>query len=227
MGFPDWFFTKNISHTVTQRSSEFLSERRHSTQLVLTSPPDLHESTCSGWPRLFEMYDLVFTKCIDALKDDGVFCVIVTDRKWKGQIIGKHQYIASIAQRRGMKLFVHKILVRTSKIDLYRLGFSHVLCFRKATGLCMRTGAYRSPQFQRDIWGPFRSVSRVPGNRNSFSPDAARSLVEAFSNESDVVLDPFCGTGVTQRVALGLGRRTKGYEINSDMQYFWRAFKNR
>jgi len=41
-----------------------------------------------------------------------------------------------------------------------------------------------------------------------------RHLINIFSNESDIVLDPFCGGGVTIYEGLNLGRRMIGLDIN-------------
>jgi tRNA G10 N-methylase Trm11 len=151
-----------------------------------------------------------------------VLCIIITDRKWKGRIVRKHEFVAAIVDRLGLELFAHKILVRTQKVDLYRLGFSHVQCFRRQTLSHKRTAASDSTEFRRDLWGPFEKFKNLPVTRNSFAPQAIRMLVEAFTNQGDLILDPFCGTGITQRVALGLGRQTKGYEIDRKLKPFWR-----
>ena len=41
-----------------------------------------------------------------------------------------------------------------------------------------------------------------------------RQLINIFSNESDIVLDPFCGGGVTIYEGLNLGRKVIGLDIN-------------
>lgn len=41
-----------------------------------------------------------------------------------------------------------------------------------------------------------------------------RQLINIFSNESDIVLDPFCGGGVTIYEGLNLGRRVIGLDLN-------------
>jgi len=221
MGFPDWIFRKSILRTVSVRSSEFLSERAASVQLVITSPPDLSESDCANWNQLFDLYESVFSRCVGVLAPDGVISVVVTNRKWKGAIVTKDARIREILQNQGMRLFAHKILIRTLGVDLYRMCYSHLLCFWRKGEPGKYTSDYRARVFQSDIWGPFEKPHRVISNRNSFAPEVVKRLVLAFTHPADLVLDPFCGTGTTQRVALGLGRRAKGYETNADLRTSW------
>lgn len=48
-------------------------------------------------------------------------------------------------------------------------------------------------------------------------PEALVSrLIEAGSNEGDLVLDPFCGTGTTGIAAMKLGRRFLGFDVNTE-----------
>ncbi|MHC5056189.1 MAG: TRM11 family SAM-dependent methyltransferase [Planctomycetota bacterium] len=48
-----------------------------------------------------------------------------------------------------------------------------------------------------------------------FSPRFARSVIEAFTDPGDLVLDPFMGGGTTAVEALALGRRSVGTDISS------------
>jgi hypothetical protein len=219
---PDWLYVGPIDNTISPRSSTHVEASPECIQLIITSPPDLSETSLSSWSELFDMYDAVFRYCVRGLVWDGVLGIIITDRKWKGHIIRKHEFVGKIADQLDLELFAHKILIRTQKIDLYRLGFSHILCFRRRAHLHLRSAASKSMQFQRDLWGPFDAFKHFPTSRNSFPPEAIRLLVEAFSDRGDLVLDPFCGTGITQRVALGMGRRTQGYETDPKMRPFWR-----
>ena len=41
-----------------------------------------------------------------------------------------------------------------------------------------------------------------------------KQLVETFSKEDDVVLDPFCGGGVTIYEGIRLGRKVVGFDLN-------------
>lgn len=49
-----------------------------------------------------------------------------------------------------------------------------------------------------------------------FPLDLARDMITSFSNEGDLVLDPFSGSGTTCIACLELGRKFKGYEISKD-----------
>ena len=48
-----------------------------------------------------------------------------------------------------------------------------------------------------------------------------KKLIEIFTDEGDVVIDPCCGSGTTLRAAFGLGRSAYGFEI--DRTFYQRA----
>ena len=49
-----------------------------------------------------------------------------------------------------------------------------------------------------------------------FPEELLERIIKGHSNEGDLVLDPFLGTGTTMKVAHRLNRRCVGYEINRD-----------
>ena len=54
-------------------------------------------------------------------------------------------------------------------------------------------------------------------NHPAIFPEAlARDHILSWSNEGDVVLDPFCGSGTTLKMAREMGRRGIGIEINEE-----------
>jgi site-specific DNA-methyltransferase (adenine-specific) len=50
---------------------------------------------------------------------------------------------------------------------------------------------------------------------------AIKKLIEIFTDEGDVVIDPCCGSGSTLRAAAELGRSAYGFEI--DRNFYERA----
>lgn len=58
---------------------------------------------------------------------------------------------------------------------------------------------------------PYKSVHRAVMN-----PEAAEYILHNFTNEKDVILDPFMGVGTTALVCKELNRRYIGFEINKE-----------
>lgn len=51
-----------------------------------------------------------------------------------------------------------------------------------------------------------------------FPEELPRRLIRMYTVRDDLVLDPFLGSGTTAKVALALGRRAVGYELNPDFR---------
>ncbi|MBN2270543.1 MAG: site-specific DNA-methyltransferase, partial [Sedimentisphaerales bacterium] len=70
-----------------------------------------------------------------------------------------------------------------------------------------------------DVW-EFSHVHYCNGNRQNHPTQKPEGLIErmilASSNEGDLVLDPFIGSGTTLRVCQQLDRKAIGIEINPD-----------
>lgn len=56
----------------------------------------------------------------------------------------------------------------------------------------------------------------IDGHPAAFPDSLARDHILSWSNEGDVVLDPFAGSGTTCKMARAMGRRYVGIEINPD-----------
>jgi len=65
-----------------------------------------------------------------------------------------------------------------------------------------------------DVWD--LPLDKVAGykNKDSFPSELVRRLVLKFTNEGDLVLDPFIGTGKTAVVCNELNRRWIGFELD-------------
>ncbi len=65
---------------------------------------------------------------------------------------------------------------------------------------------------KKPVQGLTHGFYRYPGR---FSPEFARSVINAFSRPGDTILDPFVGGGTTVVEALAAGRRIVGVDLNS------------
>jgi len=71
-------------------------------------------------------------------------------------------------------------------------------------------------EFTRSVWQfPTESARRV-GHPAPFPVELPRRLIELYTFENDVVLDPFIGSGSTAIAALDTKRRYVGYDIDAD-----------
>ncbi len=75
----------------------------------------------------------------------------------------------------------------------------------------------------KSIWSfPAVSAKKI-GHPAPFPEELPRRLIQLYTFEGDVVLDPFCGSGTTCLAAKRLGRRYIGYDIHQ--QYLDLAMK--
>lgn len=72
-----------------------------------------------------------------------------------------------------------------------------------------------------DVWdiakvtsGTNRSSAERTAHPAQFPEDLIKRLVLGFTNEDDLILDPFIGSGTVGAVAVDLGRRFIGFEVN-------------
>jgi len=68
----------------------------------------------------------------------------------------------------------------------------------------------------KSVW-TFPSVSaRRIGHPAPFPVELPKRLIELYTYQGDIILDPFCGSGTTCVAAIESGRHFVGYEINSE-----------
>lgn len=71
-------------------------------------------------------------------------------------------------------------------------------------------------EWSKSIWRfPTVSAKKI-GHPAPFPLELPKRLIEFYSFENDVILDPFMGSGTTAVAALNLKRNFVGYELNED-----------
>ena len=88
---------------------------------------------------------------------------------------------------------------------------------RTTEGLNMKSNAEKTGEYKnkRDVW----SINTKPYKEAHFAvfpEEIPMNCIKAGSPKDGVVLDPFAGSGTTLKVALVLGRKAIGIDINTE-----------
>jgi hypothetical protein len=141
-------------------------------------------------------------RCLEAVKETGYCIFLQTDRKYKGWI-DKSYLITDEAEALGMRLLWHKIALRVEvgKADLYRPGYSHMLCYSKKG----KIGIPIADVVERgEVTYP-----------NAFGINAVRHVVGYLKKQGvKSVVDPFVGSGTVVAVANAMGMDAVGVDID-------------
>lgn len=95
----------------------------------------------------------------------------------------------------------------------YVLVFSKGSFSRRKGGRRDTIGREEFLQWTKSVWSFPAERARAVGHPAPFPPELPARLIELYSFEGDVVLDPFCGSGTTCLAARDAGRHYVGYEI--------------
>src|SRR3972149_5776286 len=187
---------------------DLIKQFDNSPKLIILSPPDLAETQYS-LSEYKEFLNQIYGECIDKLDQNGVLASITTDRKIDGFIYTKHIDIINSTKA---NLFNYKIWAKSLGTNLYILNYSHMLFFRKSNKITNN----KIKEFFPDVWVIERDKVKGYKNKDSFPTELVRRIIVNFTNEDDLVLDPFIGSGKTGKVASDLNRKFIGFEIDEN-----------
>lgn len=98
----------------------------------------------------------------------------------------------------------------------YILIFSKGSMQRKGKGRKNTITREEFLEYTKSVWSfPTESAKRV-GHPAPFPEELPYRLIQLYTFEGDVVIDPFCGSGTTCLVALKTGRNYVGMDINNE-----------
>jgi hypothetical protein len=173
---------------------------------IVTSLPDASElagPARDGWAAWFEH---AAQACCEAADPEGLAVFYQTDVKHGGRWVDKGLLVARAAERAGLGLVFHKIVLRApaGSVRHGRAGYSHLLAFSRSACLDLaRPGPDVLPEPGPTTW------TRGMG---LFACRAACDAVLRLTPTRTVV-DPFCGHGTVLAVAESLGLRAIGVEL--------------
>ncbi len=132
----------------------------------------------------------------------------------RGEIIWNKAGSASPSTAWGSWLSATNPVLRD--VHEYILVFSKGSFSRPSAGKVSTIERDEFLEWTRSIW-TFPAVSaRQIGHPAPFPEELPLRLINLYSFQGDIVLDPFCGSGTTCLAAARAGRRYVGYEINSE-----------
>ena len=175
--------------------------------LIIMSPPDSAETNFS-LDQYKNFINTIYSKCLNKLDDNGVLISITTDRKIKGRIYTKH--IDIINSLNNAILFNYKIWAKSLSTNLYILNYCHILCFKKKNSKIKNN---KVKEFYPDVLLIPRDNIKGYKNKDSFPSKLIEIIIKNFTNENDIVLDPFVGSGKTALIAKLFNRQYIGFEI--------------
>lgn len=227
-------------------SSEDMSKVEDgSVQSVITSPPywDLkdygHEDQIGTSDESYEQYhermDGVWNECYDVLRDDGTMWIVVDTVMERGNLRLLPNHIAERAEEVGFVLqdmvVWHKPTAIAGMTDRNVVNKKeYVVYLSKNKEHKFNNGeesnGLEDPAVSEEK--PLGNIWRHPVKRGSVGNNVLHKapyptslidrIVRLSSDEGDIVLDPFFGSGTTAKSALSLNRECIGYELNKDFK---------
>lgn len=148
-------------------------------------------------------------ECYRILSDDGYMFYNHKNRIIKGTTSSPLEWITK------SKWNVQQVIVldfgATANVDKRRFFPVHELLFvlNKNPNLKLHNN-----QCLTDVWKMKKVLRKESGHPATFHIDLPTRCILASTNENDIVLDPYCGTGTTCKASKDNGRNYLGFEIS-------------
>ena len=181
-------------------------QKRGQHKFIITSLPEMSELGMDSREQ-YEAWFLEAAKQVCyVVGPDGYAIFYQTDRRLNGQIVDKAGLLFLAALHYDMRTVWHKIAEHrdAGKVDLYRPGYSHLICFSK-------NGS--AGKAYPDIFPPERSTwaNGMPATVTYYA------CAFAANKGARYIVDPFCGKGTVLAVANDLKLDAYGIDIDESM----------
>ncbi len=230
--------SKILDHIILGDSRDLSIIPDNSIHLVVTSPPynvtkDYDENlTLKEYSALLSS---VFTEIWRVLVPGGRVAINIANIGRK-PYIPLHAYIINIMDKIGFYMRGEIIWNKGSSAGIscawgsfssasnpvLRDVHEYILVFSKITGKLEKGNKINTidkkdfVEWSKSIWN-FSAVSaKKIGHPAPFPVELPRRLIEFYSYEGDIILDPFIGSGTTAIASLELGRHFVGYDISAE-----------
>lgn len=186
----------------------------------------------------------VFRECYRVLKAGSRLCVNIGDQFARSVVYGRykviplHSEVISMCEDIGFDYMGAIIWQKKTTMNttggavimgsfpyppngIVEIDYEFILIFKKEGKRKISKDIKERSKLTKEEWKEFFSGhwnvggARQINHEAVFPDEIPKRLIKMFSFYGDTVLDPFAGSGTTLKVALELGRRAVGYEINS------------
>jgi site-specific DNA-methyltransferase (adenine-specific)/modification methylase len=170
---------------------------------IITSPPDFDEIGADT--KNINPYVEFLKSRFEKFNPNGnVVTIFVSDRKAEGTVIQKHNIICELMKYCGWDLKSQKVWVKKEDtIDMYRHGYTFILTFSR--------GSVKHPLLP-DVFSE-KFIPATPEYTYNFSPNIVKQFINVYTKKSQIVFDPFMGSGTTAMVCVENNREYIGSEI--------------
>ena len=176
---------------------------------VVTSPPDFDELKKNTKDTKFS-YSKFLKTFAELLNPKGNFVSIcISDRKSNGQVISKSSMVIEVFKSLGYILHTHKIWVKSTGTDMFRMNYQHLLTFSRN-----KEKRKLISDFLPDVF----VINQSKWNNYSYGMPVRiiELLVKNYTDKDSIVYDPFMGSGTTAEACVNTNRQWMGSEINEE-----------